>query len=420
MRRNSLTWPVYSANTQKKSIDPKPPYQRGLVWSRNQKQLFMDSIFRDYDIPKLYLRRIFDIESPYKWEIVDGQQRLTAIWEFLGGEYPVSTDSDPVGGYEIAGKFFKELEENVKQQLLGYTLDLVELEESEDREIEEMFIRLQNGVPLNSAEKRNAISGEIRDFVRDTASTHELMTKSIAIRDRRHAHDELISQMLLIELSGGPTLITHAKLRNLYEYKQFDRNSPRARKFKRVINFLARAFPEKSPELATKVNLTTLYTVASESLEKYAIATRPKAFSKWFTDFERRRKSIENIPEDQIDEDMRSYQYVVIQATQSLASQQERRRILMRDMLATISDLKLLDDQRQFTQEQRLAIFYKSDDGKCVNPNDNPECDTVCTWENFHADHILPHSKGGETTVANGQLLCPSCNLKKSDSLPAA
>ena len=32
----------------------------------------------------------------------------------------------------------------------------------------------------------------------------------------------------------------------------------------------------------------------------------------------------------------------------------------------------------------------------------------------FHADHIEPHSKGGETRLSNGQVLCESCNKKKS------
>ena len=33
--------------------------------------------------------------------------------------------------------------------------------------------------------------------------------------------------------------------------------------------------------------------------------------------------------------------------------------------------------------------------------------------ENFHADHIYPHSNGGPTTLINGQALCQKCNLSK-------
>ena len=33
--------------------------------------------------------------------------------------------------------------------------------------------------------------------------------------------------------------------------------------------------------------------------------------------------------------------------------------------------------------------------------------------QGFHADHVVPFSKGGQTTVNNGQALCSSCNLSK-------
>jgi 5-methylcytosine-specific restriction endonuclease McrA len=37
-------------------------------------------------------------------------------------------------------------------------------------------------------------------------------------------------------------------------------------------------------------------------------------------------------------------------------------------------------------------------------------------WDDdWHADHIVPFSKGGATTVANGQVACAGCNLAKSN-----
>ena len=40
-------------------------------------------------------------------------------------------------------------------------------------------------------------------------------------------------------------------------------------------------------------------------------------------------------------------------------------------------------------------------------------CGKKVDWDNFHADHIKPHSQGGKTSVENGQVLCSTCNLKK-------
>src|SRR3989344_6843071 len=92
--------PISSIVRRESKIDPKPEYQRSPVWSKKQKQLLIDTIMRDLDIPKFYLRALKD--STYDWEVVDGQQRLRSIWEFRKGEYKISKDADPVGSVEIA------------------------------------------------------------------------------------------------------------------------------------------------------------------------------------------------------------------------------------------------------------------------------------------------------------------------------
>jgi len=65
---------------------------------------------------------------------------------------------------------------------------------------------------------------------------------------------------------------------------------------------------------------------------------------------------------------------------------------------------------RTFSTNQRVALFLGSD-GKCAS----------CGAElqpGWHADHVQPWSKGGETDVVNGQALCPTCNLRKGATSP--
>lgn len=410
MKRYLENWPIVKAHYLKGNIDPRPPYQRSPVWSISQKQLLIDSIFRGFDIPQFYLT---GAQNPsYEWEVVDGQQRLRAIWEFFDGEYKLSEDADRVGEHVIADKTFDDLHPDVKMNLQSHALSVVILAEENEGEIEEMFLRLQNGSSLNSAEKRNAISGELRDFVNETSLTHRFFTECVMVQNKRYAHDELIAQMLLIEKQGGPTVIAHGRLKPMYEKgRRFSRNSKEARKVRRVLNFLASAFPQKSPELS-KVNLISLYTIASELLTRFAVSNRAKEFGEWFVEFEKHRHE-----DNTEDGELYDYTLAVLQRTGSVASQRIRRDTLLKDLLKTIPGLELLDDQRQFTHEQRLVIFNRAN-GSCVNPEDNPDCVNTCTWENWHADHIIPHSKGGPTTVENGQLLCPSCNSKKADKTP--
>ena len=73
-------------------------------------------------------------------------------------------------------------------------------------------------------------------------------------------------------------------------------------------------------------------------------------------------------------------------------------------------DIEPIDPIRAFSAEQRLAIFRR-DAGRCrLQIKCNGE---MVSWDNWHADHIVPHSRGGKTTVANGQLACPVCNQAK-------
>ena len=69
-----------------------------------------------------------------------------------------------------------------------------------------------------------------------------------------------------------------------------------------------------------------------------------------------------------------------------------------------------LDEKRNFSEEQKLELFIKYEKrcqgtfcgGRLIKDNE--------TW---HADHIMPWIQGGKTEIENGQVLCPTCNLKK-------
>src|SRR5947209_15262592 len=65
--------------------------------------------------------------------------------------------------------------------------------------------------------------------------------------------------------------------------------------------------------------------------------------------------------------------------------------------------------RRAFNSRERTALYLAAD-GRCT------ECgaDLEPGW---HGDHIQPYSAGGPTDVANGQALCPTCNLKKGSTV---
>lgn len=69
-----------------------------------------------------------------------------------------------------------------------------------------------------------------------------------------------------------------------------------------------------------------------------------------------------------------------------------------------------MSGSRQFGPAQRMAMLLRSG-GKCES------CGIAIELSTFHADHIVPWSKGGQTTLSNAQALCRSCNLSKSAAM---
>lgn len=65
-------------------------------------------------------------------------------------------------------------------------------------------------------------------------------------------------------------------------------------------------------------------------------------------------------------------------------------------------------EARLFNSKQKQAL-YAAADGKCQMCGAPLE-------KGWHADHVIPHSEGGMTDVANGQALCAACNLRKGTS----
>src|SRR5579859_349772 len=104
-------------------ILPQPEYQREEVWTRYQRQLLIDSIFRSYDVPKIYLRGIE--KDTYEYEVVDGQQRLKAVVDFFANKFRTMDEADDVAGSKCARLLYKDLTIAQRRILHEYAFDVV-------------------------------------------------------------------------------------------------------------------------------------------------------------------------------------------------------------------------------------------------------------------------------------------------------
>jgi uncharacterized protein with ParB-like and HNH nuclease domain len=72
-------------------IDLQPDFQRQEVWSTKKKRHFIDTILRGWSIPPIHL-----VETDhYRLEVLDGQQRLSAIRDFLHDEFSIDGNITP-------------------------------------------------------------------------------------------------------------------------------------------------------------------------------------------------------------------------------------------------------------------------------------------------------------------------------------
>lgn len=393
---------IYLIEKDRLNFDPE--YQRGYVWKKSQKELFIDSLFLDYDIPKIYFYE--NPKNKYKYDVVDGQQRLKSISEFVSGGIKLPTESDPINKEKIANKTFDDLSDDLQMEFRNISLDIVILNnEYTQDDIEDMFLRYQNGEPLNAAEKRKAIPGNFRAVVKELSKN--TIFRKCAFSNHRDAYQDAAAKLLHIRINGNITSITPAAIKSTYIKNKGITGSNRSVKdIKKTFGFLNSAFNKcanKNPQFK-KYAILTITEVANHLLELYSITDFKKEFADAYNNFEVLR--IDNNEQDESLQDATLSSYTDAARGDSPAFQVFRFETLLNHILSSIEDLPTKDPKRNFTAEQRLAI-YNRDEGVCQS------CMRKVDFSEYHADHVLSYARGGVTKLSNGQLLCAKCNLKK-------
>lgn len=144
-----------------KSLDLQPDFQRAEVWKLPKKRLLIDTILREWQVPPIHV--IFDEEMCVQ-EVLDGQQRLCAIRDFMEDEFKINGDIEPIDD-EIKllhNLTYSDLPAKVKNRFDRYAIRIFEITDYNQGEPGELFNRLNESLKLTSAEKRNAYVGKLR------------------------------------------------------------------------------------------------------------------------------------------------------------------------------------------------------------------------------------------------------------------
>lgn len=209
-------------------IDFHPPYQRyGNIWTLEKRQLLLDSILNGYDLPKFYLHYITELNSEINksgmaYAIIDGKQRLQTIKDFINNEirlnknfvYEHDQDVDLADmSYNEMGSKYPE----IKFDFDSFELDIIYVITDELERIEELFYRLNEGKPLNSAEKRNRIVGYINNTIKEIIENNDFFTDRFKYTNKRLQYEDTCLKLIVTEYEDALVSFTRNRLDRFVE-----------------------------------------------------------------------------------------------------------------------------------------------------------------------------------------------------------
>lgn len=429
----------------------RPPYQRKSVWSMKKQQSLFDSLFRRYYVPRLVIREVRLSDDKTVREIIDGQQRITAIQDYFDNKFKLPATLADVHP-DLPNKYFQDLSTDLRKFIdkeLVINADIVKnIDNPKNPEHQkvatEIFWRLQQGETLNFMEVAHAkLSSLSRNFIvkysddetfdyenylpiDENPNKHEFF-KIIERGNNRMQHLMTMTRLLLIEEAGGyADLKDSAVVEFIDKYNVKDgigndsfEDLDYAKNCLRNLNLFHEIFKDDPmcdentgiKELSREYIIVSFYFLIRHLKSRYVIGESEKnLINKFFFEFyERWNKS------DQNDFDMVVFSN---NRQQSIVNLQERdiilRQLFFDFLIKEDASLTTIDDKRLFNEAEKIKI-YRRDKGLCQQclKEGKPEKETTVSWTQYQADHIFAHAKGGKTEIENAQVLCKYHNAKK-------
>ena len=429
-------------------------YQRENAWRFSQKQLLIDTIFRGMDIPKFYLWKIDyrtlsngypdgetksyykyllekkrvqnDDPDPYVFEVVDGQQRIRTILEFMNVMPP--NDRCYRGNWQEAfpsmeespmarGKLYIQLNADQQIKFDERPLSVMILEAATIDEIRDMFLRLQNGTPLNAQQKRDAMGSFIGKVAKELSDL-SFFKNGVNFTNSASTHHLIASQMLHLEIKEKIISCTSRQLDKLYEhYKANPIDSAVIARTKKIVTILGKIFSQQNPHLNQNYALS-LFWLLSCILKTYEL--REDQYAKLRDNFEKldieRLEAMNRDYKQSGDDIMEDLSLAMSRGNTGVDGISTRHEVIGQYLFKDIQlkELPNLDPKRNFTHEEKLILYHESQ-GCCQLEHHGIVCGRKVPFDEAVVDHIIPHSRGGATLLSNGRIAYKLCNIARSN-----
>ena len=349
----------------------QPEYQRNYIYADGKKDVaVIDSILNDYPLGLIYFVKVSDD----KFEILDGQQRITSIGRYVKKKFAIKDENS-------MEQYFDGIAADKQLKILKTKLTIYECE-GEESEIKKWFQTINiAGVPLNDQELSNAIfSGP---FV--TLGKAEFSNSQNANIQKWSAYIKgSVDRQAFLEKALD--WVSQGNITDYMSKHRFDKSINELKNyFSSVLDWVSSVFSDVEDEMRG-LEWGRMY----EAFHKNAYD--PKKISK-------QTKKLYGDP------------YV------------KNRKGIFEYILGGSKDSKLLD-VRIFDEAIKKSVYSKqTSDAKIKKRSNCPLCflghdsnkSKIWNFNEMDADHVTAWSKGGKTMLKNCQMLCKTHNRAKGN-----
>jgi hypothetical protein len=362
------------------------------------------------------------LDQGKKYIAIDGNNRTITINKYLNGdvsiihgEYVLPNGPVIIGShndkYHTHPKPLKEyIENNVKITICEYIA-------ASRVDLSRIFINVNNGIALNAQEMRNAQLVPIAGEVRDLSSTYAKAFKHIFKNGNgRRNIDDQIANMAVYHTYGADHGVSKKDKDEAYTDNSTVWTDFIAKGGKKSIEETLKILTKfGDANLRETSALMNFYMVIDSIITNKQNILDKKELYNWFVRTENKRMGDPSVAISLERGETRNFAGCCRAMTRELLL--ARYEIIMRD-LQSIPDniITSVDPERLFTTLQRYKM-WEVQGAVCPQTGKPIPEEEINNHEIWAADHIFPYSKGGPTTVENGQLVCKTWNQQKGAKL---
>lgn len=254
-------------------LELDPPYQRRSVWNQSYKDYFIETIMLQYPAPAIFIYENMSPDGIATYSVVDGKQRLSALFDFTANLYPIGEKSSIKWA---RGLSFSQIPEEMRKEFWSYQFAVEYLPTTDDNTLNNIFDRINRNVArLTPQELRHArFSGEFARTCEELAEVLPVILAQdfprFAPTSRRQMKDvEFVTHLLILTEDG---VRSHSQDELDKEYGGREDEWPEQQKIDLEFRETIRIMAQISPELLNGVckrlkNQTDFYSLYGAILE---------------------------------------------------------------------------------------------------------------------------------------------------------